>query len=146
MRSLIKYLLPIAATMFIGYLAIAAFVEPASAPPEGNVPAPINTGPQAQNKAGDLELENLIVREGITLGGERRTTWPEGAAACNWEGTKCFCADDGASVGSIRLTIGATCASGQLTDVKIMNLDISSRSKRCWSNPPPGCSPGLYSK
>jgi len=110
------------------------------------VPAPINIGSTAQSKAGDLESADFTVRDGLTLGGVRRTEWPDAASGCNWEGTKCNCTSETASIGGIRLVVGTTCEAGQLTDFKIMDLDISSRSKRCSDSPPAGCSAGLYSK
>ena len=127
---------------WVGY----AFVEPAGSPPSGNVPAPINVGPIAQTKVGDLEVANLLVGDGLTLGGVRRTEWPDEVSGCDWEGTKCDCVSETASIGGIKLTVGSTCEAGRLTDFKIVELDISSRSKRCGDGPPTGCTAGLYSR
>lgn len=143
-----KILITIIIILFLGlaYAVVSAFMEPVGSPPSGNVPAPINIGPEAQSKTGDLEAENFVVRNSLTLGDVRRTEWPEGLGGCNWEGTKCNCTSERASIGGIKLTVGTTCEAGQLTNFKIMELDISSRSKRCGNSPPAGCSAGLYSK
>lgn len=133
--------------LFVGYVAVLAFSEPAASPPGGNVPAPLNIGPQAQSKEGNLELENVKARDGIELGGVVRKTWPvEREASCSWQGTRCTCSSDSASVGSVRVVLGMTCNQGQVTNIKIMSLDISSKSKNCRSAAPAGCTPGLYTR
>ena len=55
---------------------VVAWQEPAQSPPEGNVPAPLNVGPEGQSKEGGLILNTggalygLIVDQGLTkLGG-----------------------------------------------------------------------------
>lgn len=145
-KNLLIAIVVVLVLLGIAYWVVYAFTEPASSPPGGNVPAPINIGPASQSKAGDLESNNLVVREGLTLGGARRTSWPEAAAGCAWEGTRCHCASETASVGGINMTVGMTCAGGRLTDFKIVTFDISSRSRRCADAPPSGCSAGLYTK
>ena len=58
-----------AMSLVIGYLVLA-WSEPSQNPPQGNVPAPLNVGPQGQAKAGGLILNTggaptgLIVRYG----------------------------------------------------------------------------------
>ena len=82
----------------VGY-ALAAWQEPGQIPPEGNVSAPINVGPDTQEKLGSIVASgflghepgygvypdpgatsalggNLTVGEGITLGGVYKTAWP----------------------------------------------------------------------
>lgn len=129
------------------YAAVFGFTEPAGAPPLGNVAAPVTVGPEAQSKAGDLELENLKARGAITLGGVARNTWPAGTGGtCSWEGRRCYCASNDSSVGSMQIVIGMTCSQGRVTDFKVVNFEISSKSKSCPSSPPAGCTEGLYLK
>lgn len=127
-----------------GQVARAAFVEPSVPPPAGNIPVPISAGPEAQSKAGDLEVENLKVRDGIELGGVVRKTWPASSVGCTWQGTKCNCVSNDSSIGFVRMTIGSSCNQGQITGFRIMNLDISSKYKNCSTTAPAGCTPGLY--
>jgi hypothetical protein len=135
------------AFVFLAAWAVSAFSEPVGSPPSSNVPAPINVGSATQNKMGDLESENFTVRDGLTLGGVKRTSWPEGGDGhCDWEGTRCHCREDGSSGANVSITIGMTCAEGSLTDVKIVDLQISSRSKHCRSTAYSGCTADLYSR
>lgn len=55
--------------VFLAAYAAFAFDPPASAPPGGNVPAPINVGPDAQIKAGGLWVGSLGVDGGAQFGG-----------------------------------------------------------------------------
>ncbi|MDO8517906.1 MAG: tail fiber domain-containing protein [bacterium] len=48
------------ALFFGATFSALAFTEPASAPPAGNVNAPINTGSSAQLKAGSLQIQNFL--------------------------------------------------------------------------------------
>lgn len=49
--------------------ALAAWQEPSAAPPDGNVPAPINVGSGAQIKTGDLTIGgNFVVNGGQVVG------------------------------------------------------------------------------
>ena len=135
------------AFVFLAAWAVSAFSEPVDSPPISNVPAPINVGSATQNKMGDLESENFTVRDGLTLGGVKRTSWPEGGDGhCDWEGTRCHCREDGSSGANVSITIGMTCAEGSLTDVKIIDLQISSKSKHCRSTAYSGCTADLYSR
>ncbi len=61
MKTKIKFIfltgLPVALTAFLFVVVFAwAWVEPTQGPPNGNVPAPINTGPSSQIKDGPLAL------------------------------------------------------------------------------------------
>ena len=135
------------AFVFLAAWAVSAFSEPVGSPPNSNVPAPINVGSATQNKMGDLESENFTVRDGLTLGGVKRASWPEGGDGhCDWEGTRCHCRENDSSGANVSITIGMTCAEGSLTDVKIVDLQISSRSKHCRSTAYSGCTAGLYSR
>jgi len=127
---------------------VYGFSEPAGPPPGNNVPAPLNVGPLTQNKEGNLELHNLKARGGIELGGVFRSAWPGETGAgltCPWEGTKCDCHSDSSSFADLSLTVGLTCGGGEIRDIKIVGLDISTRKKRCSPTPPAGCTAGLYS-
>lgn len=62
---------------------VVAWQEPAQAPPDGNVPAPLNAGATGQSKAGGLILNTsgapngLIVDKGnLCLGDDCRSEWP----------------------------------------------------------------------
>jgi hypothetical protein len=59
----------IVAMLFLaGFVAYAAvWQEPASSPPGGNVPSPINVGPAAQTKQGDLTVGGALKVEGNLL-------------------------------------------------------------------------------
>ena len=125
---------------------VNAFSEPASAPPLGNTPAPLHVGAEAQTKVGDLELESLRARGGIELGGVFKEAWPDGTVSCGWEGMKCHCVDDDSSVGNVRLTVGLSCRAGQVTDFRIVDFQISSRSKDCPVAAPAICAASLYTR
>ena len=143
-------LIVLSAVFVANYFVFALFNEPTQAPPDGNVPAPVNVGPDYQKKAGDLEV-NGLTSAAITLGGVTRASWPSGlgGAACTWEGTRCDCQDDqtstwtGSTISS-KITIGTTCADGQITDAKIVNFQVSTGSRRCQDKPPAACTPELY--
>ena len=49
--------------------AVSAFQSPTQAPPGGNVPAPINVGPDPQVKSGGLWVGSLGVDGGVVVGG-----------------------------------------------------------------------------
>lgn len=88
--------------------AYAAWTNPPASPPSGNTPTPLNVGAVDQTKAGSIRSTsglitdgnlwvsgnsalwgdvgvagNLVVNtgKGITLGGVKRTTWPDGGGA-----------------------------------------------------------------
>ncbi len=92
-------------------MAFAAWTEPGSSPPDGNVPAPINVGAGAQIKTGDLTVGgNFSVGQGQIVGapaggnmglgtlnaeklciqGNCRTNWPEAVSAFVDEGNVGF--------------------------------------------------------
>jgi len=66
-----------------GLQFVRAWTEPTTAPPNGNVGAPINTGATAQTKAGGFTAETLTAATvtGTTqfcLGASCITAWPSG--------------------------------------------------------------------
>ena len=124
--------------------AVFAFTEPSMTPPSGNTPAPITTGGGRQVKAGDLSVANLTAST-ITLGGETRASWLDAGASCAWTGWKCDCRDNGSTFADVELTVGMKCAGGQLADMKIISLQISSRDKSCGSAAPAPCDQRLFS-
>lgn len=137
-------------TVFAVYSFVSAWTEPTASPPNENVPAPLNVGSGRQVKSGDLTVGNLKATS-ITLGEDTRFGWPGGGgagggAACAWEGTKCDCKADGSTFADARVIIGATCASGQLTDIKVVNFSVTSGSKSCNKTAPAGCTPSLYTR
>lgn len=127
------------------YLVFAVFQQPTLPPPDGNAPAPLNVGPVYQVKSGDLGLNNLRASS-ITLGGTTRSSWPTGGVACTWEGVKCDCRDDTSTWADLALTIGSKCEQGQLTDFRIVKMDITSRTATCPLTAPAGCDPALYTR
>lgn len=135
----------VAAVLFSAVLmgTAFAFTEPTGTPPTKNVPAPLNVGAGRQEKSGDLTVQNMKASS-ITLGESTRTSWLDAASACKWEGWKCDCRSDGSSFASIALTTGAECSGGQLRDMRIMDLQISSKGKTCGSKAPTGCTQSLY--
>lgn len=56
----ISALLLLALVMPMASVFAQTFAQPQSAPPNGNVPAPINVGGTAQTRTGDLTLENML--------------------------------------------------------------------------------------
>lgn len=128
------------------HFAAAAFSEPSSAPPAGNVPPPLNLSSQKQDKAGDLEVGEFKARGWIDLGGEKRSSWVIGGGGCAWEGTLCSCYSDTSSVGSVAVTLGLTCAGGRVTNYQVLSFNLSSKDEACPDNPPPSCTTGLYSR
>lgn len=120
-----------------------AFTEPTGAPPLNNAPAPLNVGAGRQTKNGDITLQN-IKASSITLGESTRTSWLDAASACKWEGWKCDCRSDGSSGASIALTIGMQCSGGQLQDMEVVDLQISSKQKSCAVTAPAPCKQALY--
>lgn len=120
------------------------YSDPTAPPPGGNTKPPLNVGSERQTKEGNLGVKNLKARGGIELGGVFRDSWVGEGGRCSWEGTKCSCISDGASIGTVRVGIGATCTRGVMTDFRVFAFDISSRVKRCPANPLGGCTPELY--
>lgn len=56
-----------------------AWQEPSQDPPSGNVPSPLNVGPESQQKEGQLSLGTLCI------GGECREDWPEGGSLTTYK-------------------------------------------------------------
>ena len=83
----LKTFLPVfAAIILVAGIAYAVWIEPTTAPPNGNVGAPINTGATAQTKAGGFTAETLTAATvtGTTqfcLGASCITAWPSGGTA-----------------------------------------------------------------
>ena len=153
MKKIIIALTSLIAVLAVNYFVFAVWNEPTQSPPNGNVPAPVNVGPDYQKKEGNLEVNNMTAAS-ITLGGVTKTAWPVGGiggVACTWEGTKCDCKDDetstwtGSEIQS-KITIGTTCTGGQITEVKIVNFQVSTGERNCQSTPPAACTPGLYTR
>lgn len=120
-----------------------AFTEPTGTPPTKNVAAPLNVGAGVQEKSGGLVMQTMKSAS-ITLGESTRTSWLDAGSACNWEGWKCDCKNDGSSFAYIAMTIGAKCSGGQLQDFKIVNIALSSKGKTCPTTAPAECKPSLY--
>lgn len=142
----------IIAVLAVNYWVFGVFVDSNEVPPSGNTPPPINVGADYQRKEGNLEVRGLTATEKITLGGVARSTWPTGGVGggiCAWEGTKCDCKQDetstwtGSTISS-KITIGSTCVGGQLTDVRVVNFQVSTGSRHCPQTPPAGCTASLY--
>lgn len=72
--------------IFLAAFYAVAWQEPGQSPPGGNVPAPINIGPEDQSKEGGLILNSggeseygLIVNQGqLCIGQDCRYDWPSG--------------------------------------------------------------------
>lgn len=64
LKKFSKYLPQILATLFLAGFVVYAWQEPGQAPPGGNVEAPINVGPQAQTKQGDLTIDGALKVDG----------------------------------------------------------------------------------
>lgn len=149
-KGLASIVLVTGVTIVTVYSLVSAFTEPTALPPNENVPAPLNVGGGRQVKNGDLTVGNLKATS-VTLGDDTRFAWPSGTggaggAACAWEGTKCDCKADGSTFADARVIIGATCASGQLTDIKVVNFSITSGGRSCDRVAPAGCTPSLYTR
>src|SRR3989338_8493647 len=78
--SLLKrgvFLLLLGAVVALSFHAIArAFTEPTQAPPQGNVPPPINTGAEAQTRHGALTINSPLVVPTLCIAGDCRSLWP----------------------------------------------------------------------
>lgn len=57
-------------------LAQSAFTQPTSAPPNGNVSAPVNVGASFQQKAGNLWANTMGTDGGYCIGTSCITAWP----------------------------------------------------------------------
>ncbi len=75
-------ILLVAVVLSFGISYVYAWTGPTVAPPGGNTPEPINIGGKQQDKAGNFRagglrsFGDLIVDNGITLGGVREVSWP----------------------------------------------------------------------
>jgi hypothetical protein len=56
--------------VFLAAFYAVAWQEPTQAPPEGNVPAPLNVGPTGQSKEGGLILNTGGAVAGLIPGGD----------------------------------------------------------------------------
>jgi len=79
----LKTFLPVfAAIILVAGIAYAVWIEPTTAPPNGNVGAPINTSSTAQTKAGGFTAETLtaatVKGTKFCLGASCITAWPSG--------------------------------------------------------------------
>ena len=75
MKQLIQpiKILILAIVLSIGVSYVYAWTGPASAPPEGNTPVPINVGATTQVKIGGLGVTNLIA-DSVTVGATANTS------------------------------------------------------------------------
>ncbi len=138
------FLCATAALFSAGLIGTAfAFTEPTGTPPTRNVPAPLNVGAGIQEKAGGLVMQTMKSAS-ITLGESTRTSWLDAGSACKWEGWKCDCKNDGSSGASLALTMGMQCSGGQLVDMKIVSIQISSKGKVCSTTAPAPCRADIY--
>ncbi len=149
MKQYLKIFLAVFFSVLVSHVLVLAFTEPSGIPPNGNVAAPITTGTGLQSKAGDLEVGDLTARGGITLGGVRRTSWPDSAVAtgsCAWEGVACRCAADSSSLAAVQIVSFITCNSGKITDWGYKSIRVTSDGLTCSKTAPTGCDPALYKK
>ena len=131
--------------VFAGSFSVAsAFTEPTGTPATAFSPTVINVGPASQAKAGDLTVRDMKAPT-ITFGGEKRSSWLAASGSCVWEGWKCDCRSDDSGFASISLMMGVECSGGQIVDMKLLPLAVSSREKSCPASPPAPCAPALYS-
>lgn len=77
-QTLINTVLPIISAVAVAGLAYAAWVEPGTTPPGGNVPAPINTGSDSQSKAGALGIWGVFKTYNTTILATNDTGNPSG--------------------------------------------------------------------
>jgi len=61
-----------------GLQFVRAWTEPTTAPPNGNVGAPINTGATAQTKAGAMYSNDRVGAPYLCIGTDCRNAWPSG--------------------------------------------------------------------
>lgn len=69
------------AVFVVGGVALAqtSFTQPASAPPGGNVSAPVNVGAAFQQKVGQLWAKSMGTDDGYCIGDSCITAWPTAA-------------------------------------------------------------------
>ena len=116
----LKTFLPVfAAIILVAGIAYAVWIEPTTAPPNGNVGAPINTSSTAQTKAGGFTAETLTAATvtGTTqfcLGASCITAWPSGGTAPAPDPGPyllyCYDVNDGAGIATYCCYSDGTCA------------------------------------
>jgi len=85
-RYLYYSILPCCLLLIVIGIYVSGYNPPTQGPPFGNLPAPINAGPDAQTKTGNLTIEGNLTTKGILKLGQFTTTnLPAGA-----EGALCF--------------------------------------------------------
>ena len=69
-----------------GLQFVRAWTEPTTAPPNGNVGAPINTSSTAQTKAGAMYSNDRVGAPYLCIGTDCRNIWSSGGISCDWDG------------------------------------------------------------
>ena len=90
-----KFLPHIIVSLFLAGFVAYAWTEPAGAPPNGNVPAPINVGTTLQYKSGTLGIggvlraySDAIFDGNVCIGGACKSAWPVGESVMYLRATK----------------------------------------------------------
>ncbi len=143
-------LIAVVLTLLTVNYIVLAFSEPAAPPPNENAPAPINVGPDAQSKTGNLQVNELSAAA-ISLGGDRRTVWPGGAGgggggdACTWQGVRCECFEDNGGAVEGKIILALACLENpnthfrQIAGFDIIDFHVTAGNDSCPNTPPPGC-------
>lgn len=128
-----------------GFFGVVAFSDTTDTAPNNNSVAPLNIGSVRQVKNGNLEVGDLRGRNGITLGGVRRTGWPglESGVGCSWEGVACRCVQDNSTGLSVYILSYETCKSGVLTEVGDLALNVTTGGNKCPTSHKK-CTAGIY--
>ncbi len=131
--------------LVFGFFGVVAFSDTTDTAPNNNSVAPLNIGSVRQVKNGNLEVGDLRGRNGITLGGVRRTGWPgiESGVGCNWEGTACRCVEDDSTGLSVAILSYKTCKAGVLTESGDFYLNVTTGRAQCAASDK-RCTAGLY--
>jgi hypothetical protein len=74
-HNIISSIFGVALAFLLTGLTVFAFTAPTTSPPAGNVPAPLNTGPQSQTKQGGLIINGELQTNNFCLGGVCRPNW-----------------------------------------------------------------------
>ena len=80
---------------------VRAWTEPTTAPPGGNVGAPINTSATAQTKAGAIYSNDKIGAPKLCIGTDCRDAWPSGGTPAPAPAPPCLCFNPAAYCGSL---------------------------------------------